>query len=279
MSLATVTDSDLSQLVQTLPAAPRLMADLGVKLQQTETPLSDVTGLLRRDLALTARLIAMANSAAYARAEPASSLEEAIACIGYREVYRLVGAVAAQNLSDEPLRFYGIEPQRFRDNALFVALVMEELAEATGHEPREAYTMGLLRSIGKVALDRHAREREGVVPLDGKTQAVTDWEKEHWDCSNADIGARILAAWRFSPATVEGIRNHYAPGPEGPATSHLLNICAGAADLRGFGLPGEENYWQFTAENFSQTGADEGKFVWAGERAFRTLTRISSALG
>jgi HD-like signal output (HDOD) protein len=274
-----LSDSERSNLVQSLPTSPRLMAELGVQLQKAEVPLEEVTQLLRRDPALTARLIVMANSAAYARAEPAASLEEAVACIGFREVYRLVGALAANQLANEPLRFYGIETSRFRENALFVALVMEELAVATGSDPRAAYTTGLLRSVGKVGLDRHARQEEGVAPLAPDTQTVVEWEQLNWGCSNAQVAASILAGWRFPIEMANAVREHYAPGTAAPALGHLLNIAAGAADLRGFGFRGEESYWQFTPENFDRTGVDEGKLVWAGERAFQALTRISSALG
>lgn len=278
MSRTELTDAELTRLVEGLPASPRLLAELGAHLQQVEVPLAEVTALLRRDPAMTARLIAMANSAVYARVEPATSLEEAVACIGYRDVYRLVGGIAAHQLGDEPLKTYDIDPRRFRENALFVALVIEELAEVTGAEARSAYTTGLLRSIGKVALDRRSRSIEGAPTLPPGA-SVVDWEQEQWGTTNAELAARILALWRFPEDTVEAVRQQYAPGADTPAMGHLLNIAAGAADLRGFGFSGEESYWQFLPESFARTGVDEGKLVWAGERAFQALTKISTALG
>lgn len=278
MSAESIPETELAALAAQLPASPRLLAELAPRLQQIEVPLADVTALLRRDAGLTARLIAVANSAAYARAEPATSLEDAVASIGYTEIYRVVGALAARQLADEPLALYGIATHRFRENALFVALVMEELAGVTGAEPRAAYTIGLLRSVGKVALDRHGRIAPGPQPL-AEDAALLDWERVNWGTSNAQIGARILERWRFPGETVASVREHYAPGADALATSHLLNLAAGAADLRGFGLPAEQSYWQFTPENFARSGVDEGRLVWAGERAFRTLQRISDALG
>ncbi len=278
MTVVPITEAELAERVQTLPASPRLLAELAPKLQQDEVPLPEITQLLRRDPALTARLIAMANSTVYARSEPATSLEEAVACIGYRDVYRLVGAVAATQVTDEPLGFYGIEAHRFRANALFVALVMEELADDALHDPRAAYTVGLLRSIGKVALDRHARSVGQIAPYASETQPIGEWERSIWGCTNADIAAKIMAAWRFPEETANAVGQHYAPGPDSLALSHLLNLCAGAADLRGFGFRGEESYWQFTPDNFARAGVDEGKLVWAAERAYRTLIRICDAL-
>lgn len=274
-----VVESELLAVVKTLPASPQLLVELGQRLQGADVEVGDITSLLKRDAALTARIIGMANSAAYARAERAASLEDAVACVGYREVYRLVGAVAAQQLADEPLKYYGVDGARLRENALFVALVMEELTMAAGGDSRAAYTMGLLRSIGKVALDRLARKNPAIVPYAPEAGSLTDWEQANWQSSNAEVAEKILNGWLFPEETTRTIRHHYVPGAESGAFAHVLNLASGAADLRGFSWPGEEGYWQFTPENFGLTGVDEGKLVWAGERAFQTLQKISSALG
>lgn len=274
MSAVSITESQLTDLVQSLPASPRLLAELAPKLQQVEVPLAEVSAVLRRDPGLTARLISVANSAAYAREEPAASLEEAVACIGYRDVYQLVGAVAASQMAEQPLQHYGIEPHRFRENALFVALVMEELAVATDLEPRAAYTVGLLRSIGKVALERLPPG----APTTRSSGRLLEWEAAHWGCTSAAVGAQVLALWRFPEETVTAVREQYEPSQSSMALTHVLNLAAGAADLRGFGLPGEEEYWAFSPVSFEQTGIDEGKLVWAGERAFQTLKKLAAAL-
>lgn len=279
MTHETLTDAELTQVVSSLPTSARLLSELAPKLQQVEVPVEDITELLRRDAGLTARLIAIANSSVYARAEPATSLEEAVACVGYRDVYRLIGALAAKQLSDQPVPAYGIDGARFRQNALFVALVTEELATLGEIDPRQAYTVGLLRSTGKVTLDRltQARGRE-IHPLKDD-QTLLEWERAEWGTTSAEVGARILAFWRFPAVAVEAVREHFTPGPDSSGLSHLLNLAAGAADLRGFGLRGEDSYWQFTPENFARTGIDEGNLVWAGERAFRTLEKMTVALG
>jgi HD-like signal output (HDOD) protein len=272
-------ESELLLIVKTLPASPHLLAELGQRLQGADVEVDEITSLLKRDAALTARIIGMANSAVYARAQPASSLEEAVACVGYREVYRLVGAVAATQMADEPLRYYGVDGLLIRENALFVALVMEELALAIGEDSRAAYTMGLLRSIGKIALDRLARKNPAIVPYSPEAGNLADWERSNWQSSNVEVSETILHGWHFPQETIAAIRHHYEPAGDSDKFCHLLNLSAGAADLRGFPWPGEEGFWQFTAEDFSVTGLDEGKLVWAGQRAYLTLQKISSALG
>ena len=73
-----VTDQDIVNAAKELPGAPRLLVELGVLLNDPQTDASQVTDLLKQDPSLAARLMRMANSAAYGRGEPVSSIEEAV---------------------------------------------------------------------------------------------------------------------------------------------------------------------------------------------------------
>src|SRR5258707_2224137 len=147
----------LMQAVKTLPAAPRILAQLGRQLLDLNSDIADVTPLLKWDTALTARVMRIANSVACNAGEPVASLEEALVRVGFNEVYRLTGFAAVAQMSDQRLALYGIGGAQLRENSLLTALVMEALAEKIGKDAQAAYTAGLLRSIGKTALDRLTR--------------------------------------------------------------------------------------------------------------------------
>lgn len=279
MVSTTFTDAELIAVAQQLPAAPRLLVELGMLLRNPRVDAREITVLLRQDPALVSRLISAANSAAYARAEPAGSLEEAVSFIGFREVHRLVGAVASTQIADRPLRLYGIEPGRLRENSLFVAVTMEELAEACGEEPRSAYTVGLLRSIGKMALDRLGSPDETAPTFASSGEAELDvWEQRIWGTSNPVVAEKILQHWRLPHETVISIRHHYHPGGKHNPIIHLLALAASSADDRYFGLPGEAGFWKGLPENFARAGLDERTFQRSCERAQRTYQRLHSAV-
>ena len=277
MAFAAPTDDQLELIVRSLPAAPRILAELAPRLQSLEADIPDVTRTLRRDSGLTARLIDMANSAAFLGFEPATSIEDAVARVGYRETYRIIGAVASTQLGDEPLTYYGMPPQRLRENSLFCAVVIEELAEALLIDAGTAYTVGLLRSIGKIVLDRLARQGRAITKFDPHRGRLLDWERFNWSCTNADVAAHALEIWDFPEEAIEAVRLHYTPGIDAPRLARLLNIAAAAADLNGFGLPGEQWYWQYTPEAFESVGLAEEHVAHAAEQAIAVLTRVSPA--
>lgn len=276
----TFSDAEVFQVAQELPVAPRLLVELGQLIRNPNTDSADVTALLRQDPSLVSRIIRMANSAVYSRAEPAGSIEEALACIGFHEVHRLVGVVAAHQLAGERLEPYGIDAGRLRQNSLFIAVLMEEFARHASEDSRSCYTVGLLRSLGKMALGRLADPEVSLVPFpaSGETEIDT-WEQRTWGTTNCEIAERILLHWRLPPDTVLAIRHHYHPGRLHNPIIHLLNLAAGAAEHRCFSLPGESNFWQFRPDNFAKAGLTERDFQTASERAQRTFQRLHSVVG
>jgi HD-like signal output (HDOD) protein len=269
---------ETTAIIEKLPVAPRILAELAPRLQQNDVDIRDVARLIRRDAGITARLIAAANSAAYAAAEPSASLEDAVARIGYRETFRILGAVAAAQLADEPLRVYRMHPRRLRENAVFAALVMEELATGADIDPRAAYTTGLLRSVGKVVLDRLATTNEEFPVYDVESLPLGQWELIHLGYSNPEVAAYVLQSWRFPAKTVAAVLGQYAPPEDSPPEVHLLNLASGAAHARDLGFPGEQSYWVTGAARVSANGIDPEQLKRAADRAGRTLSRISAAL-
>jgi HD-like signal output (HDOD) protein len=272
-----VSESELLTVAQQLPASPRLLVELGQIIRRPFVTTAEIVARLRQDTGLVSRLISVANSAAYARAEPAGSIEEAVATLGFREVHRLVGAVASRQLADQPLSLHGITGARLRENALFVAVVMEELAEATGEDPRSCYTVGLLRSIGKMALDRTARG--DIPPFAGSGEPhLAAWEVKHWGMHNCRVAQLILEHWRMPLETVISIQHHYEPTGLHNPVIHLLKLAAVAAQDRYFSLPGEQHYFELLPENFTRAGVTERQYHAACERAQRTFERLHSAV-
>lgn len=267
----------LLHVVKTLPAAPQILAQLGQLLLDINSDLADITQLLKRDAALTARIIRISNSAMYNTGLPFASLEEALARVGYTEVYRLTGFAAVAQLSDHHLSLYAMTGVQLRENALLTALIMEAAAPAAGLDAREAYTAGLLRSTGKIALDRLAKGRNLGFDL-SSSDGLIAWETANLGMTNVEAAAMILAEWRFPTDTVEAIRDHYVEEPTTFALTHLLHLAAAAAEQRGQGLPGESKYWLDDPAHFTAAGIRTAEFGRALDQAMELFHAARAAV-
>lgn len=271
---------NLLRVAQSFPATPRIMAQLGPLLRDPNTALGDVAVHLKHDSTLAARLLRIANSAAFAQSEPVASIEDAAALIGLKDVHRLIGAVAVDHFSLRNYPLYGFTGPRLRDNAIFVALLMEELARPAEEDSSTAYSAGLFRSIGKLALATIADEHAPVAPFrpaDG--MPLAGWEKHTFGLAGNQAAAAILHEWHFPGEVTQAIEEHYAPVASSHPLARLLNLAARLADQLGHGLPGESSYWLDPAAFADMAGLGPRSIQRATERATIAFDRINRALG
>lgn len=267
----------LLHAVNVLPAGPQILARLGTLLRDESANVDEVVAEIRRDNALTARVLRVANSVAYRGEEPVASLEEALVRVGFTEIYRVTGFAVAAQVAGQYLPLYEVSGAQLRENALLTALIMEGLAETAGFDPRAAYTAGLLRSTGRIAVDRAACAAGCEETYQSAFGPLADWERGLLGFSNGEAAEVVLEGWRFPKSIIEAIRDHYAP-TEANSFAHLLNLAAGAAERCGHGLPGEVSYWDLTGERLLASGIGAEQMDEATRRALESFGPVRMAV-
>lgn len=206
MVITALSDERLLAAAKSLPVTPQIMARLHQMLTDANSGLAEIAGLLKRDLALASRIIRIANSPAY-NGGGLGSIEEALQRVGFGEVFKLVGVAANADLASMNLRCYGYAAAVFRNHNLCTALVAEGVARDTGMDTRLAYTVGLLRGIGRLLLDRVGGTMlapHEMLPEAGAGRVV-DWERGAFGVTHFEVGARLLAQWGFPDAVVKAV--------------------------------------------------------------------------
>ena len=240
---------DVLAAAQRLPTTAQIFAQINRKLDDPDASLDDIADLVRLEPVLSFRVLQLANGAFYGFRTPCSDLNEAITRLGFREVNRLVGLVAAQQLCANFLSVYGISGELFWSDSLCSALACEWLTHRHAFsDVRTAYTAGLLRSVGKVAMHRILVDR----PLlwksyldSGEGRPLLLWETEAFGLSSVDAGSILMQSWKLPPVLVEAVKGHTMPSGDEPLP-YLLHLGASVAAQLGGALPGETIYWQNT---------------------------------
>ena len=279
MLITAYTDEEIIAVAKSLPSAPRLLVSLDTLMANPRTDIDDIAALIKQDPAIVAQLLRMSNSAAYAPTHKIGHLEQALGLVGFAEIHRLIGAIAAQQLADPPMRLYPIDGTQLRINTLFVAVLMEELAKQAKESPRRAYTIGLLRTIGMMALEHLAPPGHTIPPFQNAPEtALHDWECKHWGFSNVEITEKILLNWGLPNETVSAIRHHCDPGRRHNPMVHLLLLAATAAADRFSAIPGEEVYWNPKPDTLGKAGLGPKRFQAACERAALKFDQVKLAI-
>jgi len=249
MSKYSISPLELKAAASKLPPSPQIFGKLSKMLKDRNTGMEDIVELVNTDTSLTAKVLKISNSSSYNMGEPIDSLEQAIGRIGFAELFKVVGMAAASNAFARKNRTYDINGWLYWENSVTIGLAMEHLAPIAGEDPKEAYTLGLLKSMGKTIIDTSAKKF--IVPpiYDSSSKTpLLDWEMESLGVTNPEAATIVLESWNFPESAIDALKFQYTPdlAPSENRLARLLNIASGIAEHLGKGAPGESAYWNLS---------------------------------
>src|SRR6185436_14440087 len=121
----------LLTVARSLPADLHVLSKLGEMLQDVNSELDAIAGLLRRDVALAARIVRISNSPMFGGGGQVASIEDAVNRVGFSEILKLVGTATAARFTERALDYYHVSAIALRDNMLYGAFAAEALARAS----------------------------------------------------------------------------------------------------------------------------------------------------
>ncbi|MDJ0955094.1 MAG: HDOD domain-containing protein [Acidimicrobiia bacterium] len=171
-------------------------------LNDPDASITHMAELIRRDVALSYRILRVVNSAFYALPRQVDSIEDAVMIVGTKQLGSWVGLLKMHELSDKPTEL--------TVTAMVRAHVCEAVAEAMGRpDPQSFYTVGLF-SVLEAMLDTPASDlletlslSEDIVaallsgsgPMGEVLRAVIAYEEGNWaDAELPDVDDTVIGA-------------------------------------------------------------------------------------
>ena len=233
-------------MAQRLPSTSHVFAQVNRLLDDPNTDLDAISELVKMDPVLSFRVLQLANSAIYGFRTACSDLSEALARLGFTEINRPVGLIATKNLCTSFLSVYGLSSEVFWDDSMRSALACEWLSQRHAYgDGRTAYTAGLLRSMGKVVIQRILMDRpvawRSYVDASGGLPLLA-WETEVFGLTNTEAAGVLMEKWKLPAELVHAVKTHCESEWAAPLP-HLLRLGASVAAQLDAALPGEAVYW------------------------------------
>lgn len=168
-----------------------------------------ISDIISADTALTARVLALANSSLYGRPGEIRSVEQALLRLGTEHVRTLVLTASLRQLMFD----LGADKwQQLRDfwrHSLTTALTAKTLATLTRYPSAdEAFMVGMLHNIGELIALKMA-------PDDRQQEYLTH---------QAEIGAQLAQAWGLGRMAADAMRYQQAPASEIRDAAHLVKL-------------------------------------------------------
>lgn len=226
---------EIMRKVQYLPPLSSSATELLRLSERHEMSAQDMAAIVQRDPVLVAQVLRTANSAAYRKREPITSVPLAVSILGNMTVFGIALGYCMSGVFDRPLNGYEAGESALWKNALCTAIAARLLAPHAREDvnPETAYTAGLLHDIGKMIISEYLKGRTNrlVATVDeGAHKQFLDAEIEQLGIDHAATGAAIARHWKLPEPIIEAMARHHQPGhadvqhPSLVYTVHLASL-------------------------------------------------------
>jgi putative nucleotidyltransferase with HDIG domain len=203
-----------------VPVFPQAALQTLHALRDPAASIPHVVDAARRDPATAGAILRLANCALFANHVPASTLQMAVARLGFETARKVVASLAMRPLLFLP-KLESLWP-----HSIEVADLAEQLAaRAAEVDPGEAYLAGLLHDIGRIAL--RPTTLYDAARLQGLEQSgcpAVYAEDLILRTDHAILGGQIAAMWRLPGHLARAIRQHHRPETASSPLAHLLYL-------------------------------------------------------
>lgn len=226
------------ETLQRLPALPQVLLKLLDAISLNSIDIPQLAHIIRQDSAITARLLAIANSSLYNPNRYCNTVERALMCLGLETVKTLILTAAfKQHFSHFDQQHYRFMQNYWRHSLCF-AQSSQVLAKLTRyHSPAEAYLCGLLADVGQLCL--LTESPAGFLAIyqpdgDGRESddgVLTDRERSELGITHCEFGAELIDSWQLDDFMADAVRYHHETAADIKQAHHLVKIANLASDF------------------------------------------------
>lgn len=255
----TIVLDDVLRRIDNLPSLPTVVMELLASMNQEDVNIDALAQKIAQDQALTAKTLRLANSSFYGMANQVTTIQEAIAILGFRTV-RSLAATAALIATFAGGTHAHFSAAPFWRHAIAAAVCARELASQLNINPEYAYTAGLLHDIGRLVL---------VTQFQPNYEATMTHRAQH-DChlldaeqavlglDHAQVGYVLMRHWKFPEAMQQAVASHHAPLIEGAQALSMIVLAADAiAHALDFSMDEDDLVPPVPTGLWKQLGLDE----------------------
>ncbi|MGA3026046.1 MAG: HDOD domain-containing protein [Bryobacteraceae bacterium] len=223
--------------LENLPPFPAIATQLLQVVSREDVNLNEVGRFISSEPVFAADVLQIANSPAYGLRSQVKSITHAIVVLGLERIKGISLTRAFGKHLKPTLKVVAL--QRCWQNSLAGALLAEKLARPCGIEPGLAYTAGLLRDIGRLALlVKYPVEFANMLAVsqtNGYDLMYT--ERELFDVDHCQAGCWLTERMDL-PAELREVVGHHHDKLNGEPFGlvQLVHVADAMADALGFGV-------------------------------------------
>ncbi|MBU0682430.1 MAG: HDOD domain-containing protein [Proteobacteria bacterium] len=208
---------DRLDAIEDLPTIPHTMQAVLSSLDSVSASATRLEEIIKEDPVLTAKVLKIANSAAYGAGTEISSLSRAIVTVGFDEVRNIVIGLSLSGIFCDDLGFDEFDAVELWLHSIGVATCAKMIAQkVNGLDPEEMFTAGMLHDIGRILFCLYFPDelRDILTAVENDNISLTEAEMKY-GLAHSEIGAYLAYRWQLGSFMVNAIRFHHNPQKAG----------------------------------------------------------------
>ncbi len=243
---------DLGQI----PTMPTIAAKVMQIVNDPHSSAEDVAKFISRDVALTSKVLRLANSAFYGIPRTISSVNSAIVILGFNTIRSLVLSASVLKVFPAKPGLVAFDRKAFWKHSFMVGIASRMVSQIYRKKKlvdmETAFSAGLLHDIGKIILEQYSNDDYLPVLKAAKDQGIPLYvaEKAMLGMSHAEVSGMLVDKWQMPNELKSPIVNHHSP-MEDKASQDMACIVHYAnhlCHLKGSGCMANETYAPLAAE-------------------------------
>jgi HD-like signal output (HDOD) protein/signal transduction histidine kinase len=211
-----------------LPAMPQILLRFLDEAGSDQASMDTLAELVMRDPALSARVLTVANSAAFRRGSELRSIKQSLIALGTRMVRTIASCLVVQNVFSVLPGAKAQDLAGFWRHSLFVAELSRATAQALGRgdaECEEAYLAGLLHDVGQLVLLGGLGKAYGTLLLRSESEEdLVGNERPALATDHSAVGAWLVDQWQLPSLMADAILFHHMAPHEVAGVDPLSRI-------------------------------------------------------
>lgn len=196
-----------------VPPLPDVVRELERVLADPDYDLDDVVRVLAKDPVVSARLLKVVNSAAFAKVREINDLHHAVTYLGVSATRKIILFICATKYFHYPRRYHRLAFKIINHSLQcgnLAGMVAEDILPG---QERVAATAGLLHDIGKLVLLSFLGEsRYAAIDLPSSFYFNdNDFEEQTFGVCHQELGSSLMLWWNLPFVMVEAAANHCLP--------------------------------------------------------------------
>lgn len=187
-----------------LPSIPDLAHSLIQTLNDEDASIDEVSDLITRDPAISAKLLRLANSAQFGLPRGVGSIEDAIAMVGMSKVRTLALGACLSNAFPEVA---GLDKQTFWKSSMACAGYSQWLAQKIGVDAQMAWLTGMMVRLGELLIAQTQPATLAAIEKPPLAPGVR-WDRERLlvGFTEGQLTAELALRWNFPMQMVQALR-------------------------------------------------------------------------